>query len=91
MRVKLDGQALAEVISVLDTVGNESISLEGLFEAALSEVEQKKVSAFWAAILCDACCPSQVAGKITLPQVHQGIRQDTRNIVTSYHGPSDTV
>lgn len=43
MRINLDGQALAEMIAILDTEGTDCFSLEGLFEAALSSVEQKKV------------------------------------------------
>lgn len=46
LRVEIDGQALAEVIAILDTEGTECFSLEGLFEVALSVVEQKKVKVF---------------------------------------------
>lgn len=59
--MKLDGQALVEVVAILDTEGTQCFSLEGLFEAALSVVEEKKVfiTCFWHTYLppCDTSSP----------------------------------
>ncbi|CAM9455588.1 unnamed protein product, partial [Laminaria digitata] len=63
LRVKLDGQALVEVVAILDTEGTECFSLEGLFEAALSVVEEKKVAKVHAAVSEQIFTPSSRGGK----------------------------